>query len=155
MAVRNFETVGDEEALLDTNVLIYDTYEDSLYHIDASQLLDGLRVWVIPLIVFYEYTWFLKGMGESPDTLMEKLEDYTLSEKSQVYREDESMLRSAASSLARDNLSLSRFNDEVILTIAIREDLPLATFDRRLRSRAKRAGLSVLPPRVKRYKVNS
>jgi len=89
MAVRNLETVGDEEVLLDTNVLIYDTYEDSLYHIDASQLLDGLRVWVIPLIVFYEYTWFLKGMGESPDTLMENLEDYTLSEKSQVYREDE------------------------------------------------------------------
>ena len=145
---RGLGTNETERALVDTNVLIYDTYEDSLYHARASRLLDELDKWVIPLIVLYEYIWFLKGMGEGPDVSLEKLEDYTLSEKSIVYREDDGMLRRALSSIERDGLSLSRFNDEVILTVAIREDLPLASFDGRLRSRAKRSGLIVMPPSI-------
>lgn len=50
-------------ALLDTNVLIYDTYEDSTRHSKASSILDELDEWVISLIVVYEYAWFLKGIG--------------------------------------------------------------------------------------------
>ncbi len=137
-------------AVVDTNVLIYDTYEDSLHHVLASQLLDELDEWVIPLIVLYEYVWFLKGMGEGAEVTLEKLEDYTLSDKSHVYREDDSVLRRAISTLMRDRLTLGKFNDEVILRIALEEDLPLATFDRRLRLRAKRTGVKVLPPQIGR-----
>jgi len=132
--------------VIDTNVLIYDTYEDSIRHADASRLLDELEGWVIPLIVIYEYVWFLKGMGVDPATALEKLEDYIL-EKGRVYREDEHLIRRALASLSEDGISLNRFNDEVIIGVAAEEGIPLATFDRRARSRARMMGVETIPAR--------
>jgi len=134
-------------AVIDTNVLIYDTYEDSIHHRDASQLLDQLEEWVIPLIVIYEYIWFLKGMGVSPSTALDKLEDYISSEKSRTYKEEERLIRKALGSLAEEGISLNRFNDEVIVRIAGEEGILLATFDKRMGSRARKLGVEVVPTR--------
>ncbi len=131
--------------MIDTNVLIYDTYEDSIHHADAYQLLDSLEEWVIPLIVVYEYVWFLKGMEVDSSTALDKLEDYALSEKGRIYREDDAVLRRALESLSRDGISLSRFNDEVVIEVALEEGIPIATFDRRMRARAERLGTEVIP----------
>ncbi|MDK2372659.1 MAG: PIN domain-containing protein [Candidatus Korarchaeota archaeon] len=133
--------------MIDTNVLIYDTYEDSMHHGDASQLLDRLEEWVIPLIVIYEYIWFLKGMGVDPSTALDKLEDYISSEKSRTYKEGELLIRKALGSLAEERISLNRFNDEVIIRIAREEGISLATFDKRMRSRARKLGVDVVPTR--------
>jgi len=46
-------------AVVDTNVLIFDTFEDSEFHIEAMKLLDSLKRWILPSIVFHEYVWFL------------------------------------------------------------------------------------------------
>jgi len=43
------------KALIDTNVLVYDTFEDSIYHAEAKKLLDSLDRWIIPSIVIHEY----------------------------------------------------------------------------------------------------
>ncbi len=134
-------------AVIDTNVLIYDTYEDSMHHGDASQLLDRLEEWVIPLIVIYEYIWFLKGMGVDSSTALDKLEDYISSEKSRTYKEGELLIRKALGSLAEECISLNRFNDEVIIRIAREEGISLATFDKRMRSRARKLGVDVVPTR--------
>ncbi|MDK2384656.1 MAG: PIN domain-containing protein, partial [Candidatus Korarchaeota archaeon] len=91
--------------MIDTNVLIYDTYEDSMHHGDASQLLDRLEEWVIPLIVIYEYIWFLKGMGVNSSAALDKLEDYISSEKSRTYKEGELLIRKALGSLAEECIS--------------------------------------------------
>ncbi len=50
-------------AVIDTNVIIYDYVEDSELHGRAEEILDSLDKWVIPAVVFYEFVWFLKGMG--------------------------------------------------------------------------------------------
>jgi predicted nucleic acid-binding protein len=49
------------EAVVDTNVLVYDTFEDSLYHETAARLLDNLDRWLVPLIVI------LSTCGSSKD----------------------------------------------------------------------------------------
>lgn len=43
------------EAVIDTNVLVCDTFEDSIHHEGAARLLDSLDHWLIPPIVIYEY----------------------------------------------------------------------------------------------------
>ena len=134
-----------EKVIIDTNVLIYDTYEDSINHEEASSLLNGLETWVIPLIVLYEYIWFLKGMGESTRTAEVKLEDYVLSEKAKILREGASHLRKALHSLTDEGIPLSKFNDEVILVIAKEEGLALATFDSRMKRRARKRGIRIVP----------
>ncbi len=50
-----------QETVIDINVLIYDTFEDLVHHESASQLLDDLDLWFIPLISIYEYFWLLKS----------------------------------------------------------------------------------------------
>ena len=52
-----------KKAVIDTNVLIYDLFEDSMYHKEASSILDMLEAWIIPTIVIHEFIWFIKGLG--------------------------------------------------------------------------------------------
>lgn len=133
------------KAVIDTNVLIYDTYEDSLHHDEAATLLDDLGMWIIPLLVIYEYVWFLKGMGLDAQTALEKLEDYLLSAKARIVCEDYWVILRAMTGLADERLPLGRFNDEVILRVAHEERAALATFDRGMRARASKFGIMVIP----------
>jgi len=75
------------EAVIDTNVLVYDTFEDSVYHESASQLLDDLDRWLIPLISIYEYVWLLKGLSISLVDVKEKLLEYAVCEKCRIFKE--------------------------------------------------------------------
>ncbi len=47
--------------------------------------------------------------------------------------------------LKQDRLPLLRYNDMVILSIAIRLRAPLATFDKKLRTQAEKTNVKVLP----------
>jgi len=95
-------------AVIDTNVLIYDTFEDSIYHSEAKNLLDTL-------------------------------------EQTKLIGESEKSITSALNSVLKENFSLSRYNDKVILSLALGKGLSLATFDEKLRKQAIASGLKVLP----------
>jgi len=56
------------EAVVDTNILVYDTFEDPLYHETAARLLDNLDRWLVPLIAIYEYVRVLKDQTWSLST---------------------------------------------------------------------------------------
>ncbi|WP_456478395.1 PIN domain-containing protein [Geoglobus ahangari] len=133
------------KAVIDTNVLIYDTFEDSVYHLQARNLLDELRQWYIPAIVIHEYVWALKSLGVSSKDVLYKVEEILNHYKSQLIEDTEYDILRALSNVVEKNLSLSRYNDEVILSAAIRKRASIATFDERLRRRALSAGLDVLP----------
>ena len=136
------------EAVVDTNVLVYDTFEDSLYHEAAARLLDSLDRWLIPLIVIYEYVWVLKGLNVEPAHVREKLLEYLTEEKCSLVREGADEVRWAISTVVEEGLSVARFNDKVVLSIAIRRNAPLATFDAKLRSQAERLGIRAVPETI-------
>ncbi len=115
--------------------------DDSSLVSEVLEALGALRLRVIPLIVIYEYIWFLKGMEVNPSTALDKLEDYILSEEGRVYMEDDRLVRKALTSLSLERISLSWFNDEINIEIAVKEEVPLATFDRRMRIQAKKLGV--------------
>ena len=131
-------------AVVDTNVLVYDTFEDSIYHRDARSILDGLDEWVIPLIVIYEYVWFLKGLNVSLEDATLKVREYLLSSKNKLIVEEIDDLVKALDMLLLEKLSLSRFNDKIVLSIASRIGA-VATFDDKLRKQAAKKGIAVLP----------
>jgi predicted nucleic acid-binding protein len=134
--------------VVDTNVLVYDTFEDSLYHEAAARLLDSLDRWLIPLIVVYEYVWVLKGLNVEPTHVREKLLEYLTEERCSLVREGADEVRWAISTVVEEGLSVARFNDKVVLSIAIRRNAPLATFDAKLRSQAKRLGIQAVPETI-------
>ena len=136
------------EAVVDTSVLVYDTFEDSLYHEATARLLDSLDRWLIPLIVVYEYMWVLKGLNVEPTHVREKLLEYLTEEECSLVREGADEVRWAISTVVEEGLSVARFNGKVVLLIAIRRNALLATFDAKLRSQAKRLGIQAVPETI-------
>jgi len=132
-------------AVIDTHVLIYDTFEDTRFYEPARKLLDELNEWIIPIIVVYEYVWVLKELKVDLADVEDKLKDYTLNPKASIFLEDSACILEAFSYIKEEKLGLSRFNDKVILALAKKLGYPLATFDKRLRGQAKRMKIEVLP----------
>ncbi len=137
--------MNEMSAVLDTNVIVYDTFEDSIYHERARDILDSLETWVFPLIVLYEYVWLMKELGVSVEKISAKVREYAWDPKARVISGGRDAVRWALAALMEEGLSASRFNDKVVLSIVEREGIPLATFNRGLRVQAKKEGIVVLP----------
>ena len=131
------------KAVIDTNVLIYDTFEDSVYHIKAKNILDSLDEWIIPTIVIHEYVWVMKSLVNVEDVVY-KVEEYVNHYKTSLVPEKGEDILEALKRIRKENISLSRYNDEVILSIAMRVGV-LATFDNKLRKRSESVGIKLLP----------
>ncbi len=132
-------------AVVDTNVLIYDTFEDSIYHEEAKNILNSLKEWIIPTIVIHEYVWALKSLKIDVKTVLEKVEEYVYHVKTKTVYETQDDVIYSLKTILHDRLSLLRYNDMVILSIAIRLRTPLATFDKKLRTQAEKTNVKVLP----------
>ncbi len=133
------------KAVIDTNVLIYDIFEDSIYHKEASKLLDSLNVWFIPSIVIHELVWFLRGLNISVEKAIDVVSQYVKSYKSRIVPIEIRDIIESLTIIKQEKLSLSKYNDKLILAIALRLNVPLATFDRKLRREAMKKGVKVIP----------
>lgn len=132
--------------LPDTNVLVYETVEDSPHHETAVNLIDSASEIILPSIVVHEYTWVMvRKLGVDPLFVAEKLREY-LEDPRVVYTiEPLEVLRAALRLLAERGVSPSNLNDYVILETARYYDASLATFDERLKSLARMRGVQTLP----------
>ncbi len=132
-------------AVVDSNVYVYRAIEDSEYHERSRELLDALSRWVTPTLVVHEVVWTLSELvGRRAALLYAKaLLAHSRVEVVPVAKQDVSW---ALETVAGENLSLARYNDKVILSVAKRMELPLLTFDRKLLSQASRAGVAIINP---------
>ncbi len=132
--------------LPDTNVLVYETVEDSPHHDTAVRLLDSAGELIIPSIVVHEYSWVMvKKLGVDPTFVAEKLREYLEDPRVVYVAEPLEVLRAALRLLAEHGVSPSNLNDYVILETARYYKASLATFDERLKSLARRRGVETLP----------
>lgn len=125
-------------AVVDTNVLVFDTFEDSDSHGDALEALDALEEWVIPGIVFHEYVWFMKDQKVAAEDTRMKVNEYLMDTKTRFHPIDADDIAFAVGNVRR----LGEYNDLVILSSAKRLGLPLLTFDKRLAAKAKEFGVT-------------
>jgi hypothetical protein len=128
-------------AVIDTNILIYDLVEDSEFHKEAERLLDSLEEWLIPSIVIHEFVWFLRA-NEIDN--VEYVKSYVNNEKAKILCDNDDVIGRALEILTKERLSLSRYNDVVILAHAIVNKSPLATKDKALKGLARRHGVEVI-----------
>jgi predicted nucleic acid-binding protein len=130
------------KAVIDTNVIVYDYVKDSERHKEAEEILDSLEKWVIPVIVIHELMWFLKGMkiGDRVDDIIV----YMQHQKAEMVCDCENNVNKAIEILKKERLPLAHYKDMVILSHAILENYPLATFDRRLSKIAQKYGVTIL-----------
>ncbi len=132
------------KAVIDTNVLVYDTFEDSIYHEEAKKLLDSLDKWILPLLVVHEYVWVMKSLDVGIEDTIFKVEEYIQHHKTELTAEGPEDVLRGLESIRKERLSMSRYNDKVILSVAAKTGT-LATFDEKLRRQAMAVNLEVLP----------
>lgn len=125
--------------LVDTNILVDETLEDSDRHKLASRLFDESENIIIPRIVLFEYIWvMLKRVKPPLGFLAEKVSEYCSDARLRFYCETEEDVRLALSIMAKENASSSAFNDFLILAVAKNNDAEILTFDNELKEIAKK-----------------
>lgn len=127
-------------AVVDTNVLIFDTFEDSEFHVEAMKLLDSLKKWILPSIVFHEYVWFMKGEKLDLSFSQEKIIEYlTHAKTNPVPIQVDDILFSI-----QRIKEYQDYNDFLILSAAKRMGHTLLTFDEKLKKHANQHGVRTL-----------
>lgn len=119
--------------VVDTNVLIYDTFEDTSYHEDARRILDSLPEWRIPSIVLVEYIAFLNRIRLGREKILDKLYELVNDPKFSLVDVEKGDVLEALKTVENEKLSTSRLNDKIILSISKRVGENLVTFDRSLK----------------------
>ncbi|WP_054840543.1 PIN domain-containing protein [Thermococcus sp. JCM 11816] len=134
------------EAVIDTNVFLYAAVEEMPpRHRKAFELLHSppsLEKWIVPTIVIYEVVWNFRKLGFSSEEARELVEQIVEDERTKLV-DDRRYLIKAFETL--QSLSLTHYNDSVLLTIATEVGGVLATYDKKLRKRAKKLGIKLLP----------
>jgi len=119
--------------VVDTNVLIYDTFEDTSYHEDARRILDSLPEWRIPSIVLVEYIAFLNRIRLGREKILDKLYELVNDPKFSLVDVEKGDVLEALKTVENEKLPTLRLNDKIILSISKRVGENLVTFDRSLK----------------------
>ena len=128
-------------AVIDSNVFIYAAVEDSEYHESAMEAIHSLDRWIVPTIVVYETTWNFRKLGFGTEEARELVEQILFDPRTSLVDDRLYLLKGFE---LLQNLSLTHYIDSVILAIA-KEVGTLATYDKKLRNRAKKLGIKLLP----------
>ena len=86
----------------------------------------------------------LKSLGIHVNDVLYKVKEYIQHHKALIH-ETENNTISALNFIAKEDISLSRYNDRIILSIAFERDKKLVTFDKKLRKQAVALGVDVIP----------
>ncbi|MDK2372423.1 MAG: PIN domain-containing protein [Candidatus Korarchaeota archaeon] len=130
--------------LPDTNVLVYETIEDSTHHEEATEIMESANAIIIPAIVLHEYLWVMIRRLQVPlDFMVDKIDEYLSDRRVSYVIEPPSAVIDALEQLRGS--SARNLNDFLILSTALRYDAVLATFDRELRKFAESLGVEVAP----------
>ncbi len=132
--------------LPDTNVLVYETVEDSPHHSEAVELIDSADEIVLPAIVVHEYVWVMvKKLGVKPSLVAEKLREYLEDPRTMYVAEPPTVLYQALRLIEEHDTSPRELNDYIILSTATHYDAILASFDEKLKKIAEKIGVATLP----------
>lgn len=131
--------------LVDTNVLIYETFEDSDRHAEATDIVYANEVY-IPTIVLHEYIWLLlRHFFIGYAQVAEKLEQLLSEKNIHILCETPGDLAAGLRMAKEDGAGPREVNDYIILASALNREFALATYDKNLRKAAIKRGLTVVP----------
>jgi len=120
-------------SVIDTNVLIYDTFEDLDRHKEARNILNSTSEWFVPSVVLIEFIAFLNKCGLKSGNMISKIQELIKHPKFVLIDiKPEDVLRSLES-VKEERLSTLRLNDKIILHASKRLRKQLITFDRKLK----------------------
>ena len=130
--------------LIDTNVLVYDTIENSPHHDSASELIDELEDPTINSMSIVELGFVLPRYGIDNESVRMKIEELLHSDYFTVSWLSGKMMEKVSSFMVENKLSFRDFNDWIIAYDAYSRNVPLVTFDKILQKKCKKLGIQVI-----------
>jgi len=128
-----------KQIVVDTNVLIYATFEDTEHHNETYKILREYDI-VIPYIVLYEFLGVLTKLTGNVGIIMTKLDELT---EFTIMCENLDIIRSGIAMMRNDSAPITMMNDYIILSVAMLKGA-LATYDKKLRNLANKRGITVI-----------
>ncbi|BCS93348.1 MAG: hypothetical protein MjAS7_1956 [Metallosphaera javensis (ex Sakai et al. 2022)] len=98
---------------------------------------DGLS-----LLLWHEMVWFFRRNGL--DSRIGDVISYLNHEKAELSEDNSRVLRKGLEIISSEKLSLSHYNDVIILSHSIINELPLVSFDRNLMKLARKYNVKTL-----------
>ena len=120
------------EAVIDTNVLIYEFIEDSEYHNDVKEVLNMLDNIIIPEIVINEFIYVSSKIGVSFNIIKNKILEIYNSYQSEIIEIKNDYIIDIINNFS-NIYEFKNFNDVIISFISKAKDIPLFTFDNNLK----------------------
>ncbi len=126
---------------IDTNVLVYDTIENSQHHDSASELIDELEDPIINSPSIVELGFVLPRYGIDNESVRMKIEELLHSDYFTVSWISGKMIEQVSAFMVENKLSFREFNDWIIAHDINSRNIPLVTFDRVLQRKCKKLGI--------------
>ena len=130
--------------LFDTNVLVYDTIENSPHHDSASELIDKSADPMINSLSIVELGFVLPRYGIDNESVRMKIDELLHSDYFRVSWLSGKMMEKVSSFMVENKLSFRDFNDWIIAYDAYSRKVPLVTFDKILQKKCKKLGIQVI-----------
>lgn len=121
------------EAVIDTNVLVYDMVEDSAYHKDVVEKLSALRKWVIPTVVLEEFAIVLLQLKIEESFIRGKLLEVLQDGRVEVVPLTRQQLIDSINMVSKERASFKRLNDKLVVSVAKSRKLPIFTYDKEIK----------------------
>ncbi len=132
------------EYIVDTNILVYETIEDSEYHNDVVSKLDKLENVYVPSIVLLELSIVLKRLGLNKELIYGRLKEIIDDDRYIILDYLASDLTSAIEILIDEKEDIRSLVDKSLLAIALRRDMGIYTYDKALIKQCRRMGIPIL-----------
>ena len=132
------------EAIIDTNILIYETIEDSMYHKEVVEKLKDLESLYIPTNILIEFILVMKKLKLENEVIMYKISEILEDPSISLISIAKMDFKESLKIIIRENRDMKEINDKIILALAKRKNLPIYTYDRQLKQQARKYGVKVL-----------
>ncbi len=132
------------ECIVDTNVLVYETFEDSEFHEEVVKKLSEMELIYVPGVVILELTIILKRLKYDSSIILDKIREIFNSNRYvvlDIYVDD---IIFAIDILSRHGKNVSSLNDKIVLSVAKRLGKPIYTYDKDLKRQCKRLGVPII-----------
>lgn len=120
------------DCVIDTNVLVYDTLEDSELHGLAAETLDTIDRWLLPSVVIEEFVSVMVKLGVKHDFISRKLSELLRGDAVELVPIEPEDFETAAGLISDEGVTFRRFNDKLLISVAKRRGTPLFTLDKGL-----------------------
>ncbi|MCL4349968.1 MAG: PIN domain-containing protein [Candidatus Thermoplasmatota archaeon] len=130
--------------LVDTDVLVYDSIENSPHHDRARELIDESEDPIMNSLSIVELGFVLPRYGIDNGSVRMKIEELLHSDYFTVSWISGKMIEGASEYMVENGLSFKDFNDWIIAYDAHSRDVPLVTFDNVLSKKCRKLGIRVI-----------